>query len=65
MQELSRGDKVVMKAEPGYQKGMYHPRFHGKTGVVAGKQGDCYLVKFMDNAKDKTIIVHPVHLKKV
>lgn len=62
--ELKMGDKVVLKAEPAVQKGMYFPRHHGKIGTVTGKQGSCYIVTIYDKNKQKTIIVHPVHLKR-
>lgn len=64
-QTFNTGDKVVLKAEPSYQNGMYFPRFHGKSGIVEGKQGECYLVAFKDQNKQKVVIVHPVHLKKL
>lgn len=58
-------EKVVLKAEPAVQKGMYHIRFHGKVGVVKGKQGRCYEVEIRDGSKQKTLIVSPVHLQRV
>ena len=58
------GDKVLLKAEPAYHKGMYHLRFHGKTGTVAGKRGSCYNVCIKDGGKAKELIVHPIHLLK-
>jgi large subunit ribosomal protein L21e len=64
-QEFSVGDKVQLNAEPAVQKGMYYPKFHGKVGVVAGKSGECYNIQIMDKNKEKTLIVHPVHIKKV
>jgi large subunit ribosomal protein L21e len=64
LQTLAKGDRVVLKAESAYQKGLYFPRFHGLSGVVQGKQGDCYKVKINDLGKDKVLVVHPVHLKK-
>jgi large subunit ribosomal protein L21e len=64
LQNFSEGDKVQLVAEPAYQKGMYFPRFHGKTGVVKGKSGECYNVAITDEKKQKTLIVHPVHLRK-
>ncbi|MBT3866136.1 50S ribosomal protein L21e [Candidatus Woesearchaeota archaeon] len=64
-QELKAGNKVCFKAEPAVQKGMYFPRFHGKTGEVIEKNGSCYKVKFKDGNKQKIIIAHPVHLKKL
>ena len=60
LQGFKEGDKVILKAEPAYQ----NPRFHGKSGVVTGKRGDCYTVSIHDYKKEKIIIVHPVHLKK-
>lgn len=65
MQEFSIGETVSFKAEPSYQKGIYHARFHGKCGKVVDKRGECYIVEFMDKDKSKRLIVHPVHLKRV
>ncbi|MBW2964135.1 50S ribosomal protein L21e [Candidatus Woesearchaeota archaeon] len=65
MQKFNEGDKVQLTAEPAYQKGMYHPRFHGKTGVVNGTSGKCYTVAISDKGIEKTVIVHPVHLRKL
>jgi large subunit ribosomal protein L21e len=64
-QEFKVGDVVILKAEPAYQKGMYFHRFHGKTGIVKGKKGSCYDISIKDRNKEKTIIVHPIHLVKV
>ena len=63
--EYKDGDKVALTVEPAVQKGMYHPRFAGKTGTVKGKTGDCYEVSIIDIKKPKTLIVHPIHLKKL
>ena len=63
-QEFREGDKVVLKAEPSYHKGMYPLKFHGKACVVAGKKGRCYELTIRDGKK-KTLLVHPVHLIKV
>ena len=48
-----------------YQKGMYFPRYHGMVGEVKGKKGNCYNIAIKDHNKDKLLIVHPVHLKKI
>ena len=61
---LKEGDKVTLKAEPAIQKGMYFPRFHGKTGKVIKKQGSNYYVEIKDGNKKKLVLVHPAHLKK-
>ncbi|MDP2750528.1 MAG: 50S ribosomal protein L21e [Nanoarchaeota archaeon] len=60
--EYDNGDRVVLKAEPAYQKGNYHGRFHGKSGIISGMKGRCYIVTINDQGKDKKVIVHPVHL---
>ncbi len=65
LQKFNLNDKVVLKAEPAVQKGMYHPRFHGKVGVIKKKQGNCYQVLIKDNKMEKLQIVHPIHLKKL
>ena len=64
-QSFNIGDRVVLTAEPAVQKGMYIPRFYGKSGVVKAKRGKCYEVVIKDNKKEKNLIVHPVHLKRV
>ncbi|MBI4738368.1 50S ribosomal protein L21e [Candidatus Woesearchaeota archaeon] len=65
LQKLSPNDGVQLVVEPAVQKGMYFPRFHGLTGRVVGQQGSCYKVTISDKGAKKTIIVHPVHLKKL
>jgi large subunit ribosomal protein L21e len=59
------GEQVVLKAEPAVQGGMYHLRFHGKVGIVKSRQGECYKVAIKDGSKQKTLIIHPSHLKRV
>lgn len=65
LQEFKDGDKVVFKADPSHQKGMYLPRFHGKVGVVKSKRGNSYEVEVKDFRKPKTLFVHSVHLKRL
>lgn len=65
LQSFKINEKVNLTADPSYQKGMYHPRFHGKTGKIAGRQGKCYCVSIKDGSKEKTVIVHPIHLKRI
>lgn len=64
-QSFDVGQQVCLKAEPAVQKGMYHPRYHGKVGVVKAKVGNCYEVSIKDVTKPKTVIVHPIHLAGV
>jgi large subunit ribosomal protein L21e len=64
-QKFEEGDKVLLKAEPAIHNGMYLPKYHGKVCVVKGMQGKCYKVKVMDGNKEKELIVHPIHLRRV
>ena len=65
LQEFDAGDRVALRLEPSIHKGMFFPRFHGKIGSIICKNGSCYEVAIKDINKNKTVIVHPVHLKKV
>lgn len=65
LQAFDQGDKVLLKAEPAVQGGMYFRRFHSKHGVIIAKQGECYKVAIKDGGLVKYCIVHPSHLKKV
>ncbi|MEM2817823.1 MAG: hypothetical protein QXN39_05010 [Archaeoglobaceae archaeon] len=51
--------------EPASQKGMPHPRYHGRSGVVVGQRGRAYLVQIRDGGKIKTLISRPEHLRAV
>lgn len=64
-QKFQEDDRVALLIDPSMAQGMFHPRFHGKTGRVTGSQGGSYLVEITDRTKKKTLIVHPVHLKRI
>ena len=63
-QLFNAGERVNLGVEPAVQKGMYHPRFMGKSGIVLGKRGRCYEISIKDGQKEKVLIVHPIHLKR-
>ncbi|MBW2968690.1 50S ribosomal protein L21e [Candidatus Woesearchaeota archaeon] len=63
LKKYNVGDKVVIKPEPAYQKGICHLRFYGQKGIVKAKKGNCYSVQIKDKNKQKEVIVHPVHIK--
>jgi len=62
--ELKEGDKVAIKKEKSIKAG-FPDRFQGLTGTVVRKQGRSYVVKFKDFKKEKTLIVQPIHLKRL
>lgn len=63
--EYKEGDRVALTYEPAVFKGTYCPRFIGKSGIITKKTGTCYEVKINDMNKEKTLTIHPVHLKKI
>jgi large subunit ribosomal protein L21e len=63
-QSFNMGDRVHLIVEPSIHKGMYHPRFLGRAGIVKGKRGRCYEVTINDLGKEKKLIIHPIHLKR-
>ena len=64
-QNFKEGEKVTLHADSSYQKGQYFGRrFHSKVGIVQGMQGKCYRVKVKEHDLEKTLIIHPVHLRK-
>ncbi|MFT4312436.1 MAG: 50S ribosomal protein L21e [Candidatus Woesearchaeota archaeon] len=65
LQSFEKDQKVLLLAQPAIQNGMYFRRFHAKMGKIAGKQGDCYKVAIVDGGQQKTLIVHPAHLRVV
>jgi len=64
-QNFKTGDKVQLVAEPASQKGLFALRFYGKKGVIKSKKGSSYYVTIKDQNKEKSVIVSPVHLRRV
>lgn len=64
LREFEEGEKVSVVINPSIQDGQPHPRFHGLTGTVAGKQGRAFVVDVRDGGKAKSLIVRPEHLKR-
>lgn len=65
LKKFNVGEKVALKAEPSYHRGLFFPRFQGRIGTVKEKKGRCYEIIIEDGGKKKTLIVNPVHLKKL
>ena len=64
LEKFDVNDKVALVAQPAVQKGMFHPRFHGRIGIVKAQQGHAYKVEIIDGNLPKTLIVHPIHLRR-
>ncbi|MFO8109955.1 MAG: 50S ribosomal protein L21e [Thermoplasmata archaeon] len=65
LQHFDEGERARILLEPSIHKGQPHRRFHGKTGVVIGKQGEAFLLKVFDGNMEKKVIVRPEHLRRV
>lgn len=63
-QKFDVGEKASVSLDPSIHKGQPHVRFHGRTGVVVGTQGEAYMLEVRDGGKTKRIIVRPEHLRK-
>ena len=63
--QFEKGDKALLNVEPAVQNGTYYRRYHGKIAEIVKKSGSCYELKVNDQGKQKSLIVHPVHLRKV
>ncbi len=59
------GDYVAIVIDSSVHKGMPHPRFHGKTGVIIGRQGRAFIVRIRDGGMYKKIYVLPEHLRPI
>lgn len=64
-QNFNAGDRVCLSVEPAHHGGMYHLRFMGKIGIVKARRGRCFEIAINDRGKEKTLIAHPIHLKRV
>ena len=62
--QLKEGDRVVIKIDPSFHKGMPHRRYHGKVGVVVGRRGRALEVKTRKGDKEVILVVRPEHLVK-
>jgi large subunit ribosomal protein L21e len=63
LQTFEIGQTVHIDIDPAVHKGMPHPRFQGRTGVVVGQRGRAYMVRIRDGRSYKILIVRPEHLK--
>jgi len=63
-QDFVAGDKVAVVRELAVQP-KFPKQLQGRSGVVEGKRGRSYIVKIKDLNKEKTYIIHPVHLRKL
>ncbi len=63
-QDFKKGDKVAIIRELSVQP-KFPKQLQGRSGAIESKRGDSFIVKIKDLNKEKTYIIHPIHLKKL
>lgn len=63
-QNLKEGDSVAVIKEPSI-KSSFPDRLQGRTGKIISARGKAYVVKIMENTKEKKFIIEPIHLKRI
>ena len=63
-QDFKKGDKVAVIRELSVQP-KFPKQLQGRSGVIESKRGNSFIVKIKDLNKEKTYIIHPIHLKKL
>ena len=63
-QEFKQGDRVAVIKELAVQP-KFPKQIQGRSGVIESKRGSSYMVSIKDLNKEKTYIIHPVHLRKL
>ena len=63
-QELKPGDIVAISRNLS-EKANFHKRMGGRTGTVQSKRGRAYIIKIKDHNETKTMILNPIHIKKI
>ncbi len=62
--EYEINDKVDIIGDPSQHKGgLPHRRYHGKTGVIIGKRGQCFEVQVKIGNAKKMLIIGREHVR--
>ncbi|MDD5191802.1 MAG: 50S ribosomal protein L21e [Candidatus Nanoarchaeia archaeon] len=63
-QDIEIGERVSVISELGLQP-KFPSKLQGRTGIVESRRGNSYIIRIKDLNKEKTYIIHPVHLRKI
>jgi large subunit ribosomal protein L21e len=63
-QSFNKGDSVAIVQELSQIFG-YKKRIQGRTGKIVAKRGSAYEVAIKEGNKPKTLLLRPIHLKKL
>ncbi len=62
LRTFETGARVIVRLEASDPRGMPHPRYQGRVGVVVGRVGRAFRIEFLDGNKRKQLIANAVHL---
>jgi len=62
---FKQGELVFINIKPKNRVPIPNVKFNKKHGIVVGKKGNAYTIKFKDGKKDKFIDILPIHLEFV
>jgi len=65
MREFIVGEKVGIKINSAIQSARPFRRFQGRTGTIAERRGNSYVVDIVDGSKAKKINTTAEHLKRL
>lgn len=65
LQSFEEGEKVFIGVDPSVHAGLPFRRFVGTSGLVLGEQGSVYKVRVRDGGNEKTLLIHPAHLRSM
>ncbi len=63
-QEFKEGERVAVIRELALDP-KFPKQIQGRSGLVESKRGNSYIIKIKDLNKEKSYIIHPIHLKKL
>jgi large subunit ribosomal protein L21e len=64
-QRFEDGDSVHVGVDPAVHEGLPFRRFIGRSGVILGMQGEVCRVHIKDGGIEKTLLIHPAHLRRM
>ena len=63
-QKFEKGSRVAVKRELSLNP-KFPKKLQGRSGIISGKRGNSYVIKINDLKKEKTYIIHPIHLERL
>lgn len=65
LQSFEEGEKVTISIDPSVHRALPFRRFIGRSGVILGMQGEVCRVHIKDGGIEKTLLIHPAHVRRM